>query len=371
MSASQLSQIGYTLPATTATVSKYASDGQARFSGMPGITAGREEYLRKQPLPDLANRDFLKNPLSQVELDTITAHMGQFGNRDITVAQLAAFNPALKNAFSAAEALGAASETLVSVPSAIDALRKASGFRVVTDPQGRERLVTSQLMGSDIYVDQIRMDDGSLPSWRTGDSKMGSSFFGKVTDAQLEQLKKWMPDVGKPVNTVIKDGNNYMDVYNTAKRLGIPEYQVTKEMMQKFGYDTSKTTVSTNIIPSSSSGGDMLSIKPASDTSLAANTSGNPYKTLISSEIQAKLDAFLVKVVAKSKTYATSDKYVAFLDTIVTKLSAAQKNPKYTASAMIQNIVGYLLYEITGIRGNIVGSSNTEVDEFLTGYLGN
>ncbi|MDD5376783.1 MAG: hypothetical protein PHH16_01570 [Candidatus Gracilibacteria bacterium] len=83
--------------------------------------------------------------------------------------------------------------------------------------------------------------------------------------------------------------------------------------------------------------------------------SANPYASALSSDVRAKLDAFMGKVQSK-KLSMDSASYTTLLTTIKGKLTTLQTDPQYINNTMIQNVLGYILYEVNNLS---LSSSNT------------
>lgn len=86
----------------------------------------------------------------------------------------------------------------------------------------------------------------------------------------------------------------------------------------------------------------------------------NPYAGSLSADVRTKLDAFMTKVVSMKSSTETA-KYTNLLSNISTKLTAFQSDSRYQSEA-IQNILGYLIYEVKKVQSeNVVTNTDSPV----------
>lgn len=98
----------------------------------------------------------------------------------------------------------------------------------------------------------------------------------------------------------------------------------------------------------------------------------NPYASTLSSDVRTKLDAFITKVVSL-KSSTESIKYTTLLATIKRKLAAFQTDTRYVNNIILQNVLGYLLYEtenLTTSSGNTSVSANSSASTSLASVSG-
>lgn len=96
----------------------------------------------------------------------------------------------------------------------------------------------------------------------------------------------------------------------------------------------------------------------ADDSNMNKIGFGNVYGLTLSESTANKLQIFVQKVVAKQSKFSSNTEYVAFLNKLSTKLSAAEANQKYENNTTIKNSIKFLILEIGKIRVAVSGASN-------------
>lgn len=81
----------------------------------------------------------------------------------------------------------------------------------------------------------------------------------------------------------------------------------------------------------------------------ATVVSNNPYRAKISAEFLLQLDPIVAKIFARGRNLSQAN-YVNYLTQISERMKALMVKPEYVSNTAIQNIIGYIDYEVSAAR---------------------
>lgn len=106
------------------------------------------------------------------------------------------------------------------------------------------------------------------------------------------------------------------------------------------------------------------------------NVSNNPYRAKISQEFLLQLDPIVTKIFTRGRSLSQAN-YVNYLTQISDRMKVLMLKPEYVSNTAIQNIIGYIEYEVSSAREYIsagklfIGDLTQSMDNIFVANNGN